>query len=207
MDAYIGSYPVERVDRSDERHEAFVYCAGRHRITISDCDRLGLEAGAILDEDGFALLLEAEQRLACVQKALSLLEYGDLSKRRMIEKLRMKFSPELAAETADLLEERGYLNDSALAKRYAENYYEVRAYGPMRIKQELYRKGFSMDVIEEALESYRTEDHREKITQLLLGKYSSEQLSDPAVRQKANAWLSRQGYSWSEISDVLQTIL
>ena len=207
MEEFSASYPVERVDRSEEKHEAIVICAGRHRITIHDCDKLGLKPGMTLDEDGFALLIEAEQRLACVQKALSLLEYGDLSKRRMIEKLRTRFPASLAVETADLLEERGYLDDLRLAKRYAENYDELRSYGPMRIKEELYRKGFSADVIEEALRPYRNAEHRDRIREMLLKKYSEEQLSDPAVRQKANAWLSRQGYTWSEISDVLQTIL
>lgn len=207
MESFEISYPVTRVDRSEERHEAFVYCGGRHRITLVDCDRLGLEPGVILYEDGFDELIRAESRLACVQKALTLLEYGDVSKRRMIEKLRAKFPPELAVETADLLEERGYLDDLRLARRYAENYYEIRSYGPMRIKQELFRKGFSSDVIDEAIEPYRNLENREKITELLLKKYSPSQLSDPDVRRKANAWLSRQGYSWSEISDVLQSIL
>lgn len=200
-------YPVERVLRDEEKHEALVTCASRRfRITLVDCDLLGIEPGAVLSEEIYAQLLDAEARLACVQKAFSFLSYGDLSRRRLVEKLRRTFPPALCEETAALLEERGYLDDARLAARYAESYYEIRSYGPARIKQELYGKGFSAEVIEQALEPYLALDHREKIEELLEKKFPAASLSDPAVRRKASDWLRRNGYDWSEISDALRTI-
>lgn len=89
-------FVIERVFRDEERHEALVDCrpeegaasgAGkseRHRITVVDCDRLGLAPGVLLSEEAYALLLEAKERLACVQKAFSHLSYGDLSRKRQI---------------------------------------------------------------------------------------------------------------------------
>lgn len=195
---------IEKLHRDDENHEVFVVCEGhKYRITTVDCGRLGLEEGVSLSDDAFEELSEAEARLACIQKAFVHLSYGDMSKKRLIEKLSRAFDKALCRETADLLEERGYLNDARLAERYAENYYEVRSYGPMRIKQELYAKGFSLDVIEQTLEPYRSMDHREKIAELLEQKFSRESLSDMAVKKKAVAWLNRCGYSWSDVSDVL----
>lgn len=200
-------YVVEKLLRNEEQHEAFVYCAGqRFRITLVDCERLAIEEGATLTEEIYEQLVAAEARLACIQKAFSFLSYGDLSKKRLIEKLRRKFDKALCEQTADLLEERGYLNDLQLAKRYADNYYEIRSYGPMRIKQELYGKGFCADVIEQALEPYISDDHREKILELLEKKFSREALADTTVRRKASAWLNRNGYSWSEISDAMNEL-
>lgn len=199
-------YPVERVERHEELHEAVVFCCGSHRVAIADCDGLCPEAGVCLSGEEFERLLAAERRLACVQKALLFLEYGDCSRRRMLEKLKRSFPAPLCEETVSLLEERGYLDDRRLAERYAENYAVLRSYGPLRIRQELYGKGFSADVIEEVLAPYQAADHREGITELLLKKYTPEQLSEPSVRRKANAWLSRQGYSWADISDVLRTL-
>ena len=204
-------YIVDRLFRLEDRHEALVDCVPqegggriRFRVTLVDCELLGLEPGAVLSEEQYAELYEAQERLSCVQKALTYLDYGDLSRKKLIEKLRRTFPPELCEQTADRLEERGYLNDLRLAERYAESYYEVRSYGPMRIRQELFVKGFSREVIEQVLETYQELDHREKIAELLEKKYSREALSDPAVRRKASDWLRRQGYDWSEISDVLR---
>lgn len=208
-------YIVERLFRDEEKHEALVDCRPegiatdaakpeRFRITLADCDLLGLEAGVTLSEEAYEQLCGAQDRLACVQKAFVYLSYGDLSRKRLIEKLRRTFPPELCEQTADRLEERGYLDDLRLAERYAESYYEIRSYGPMRIRQELYGKGFSREVIEQVMEPYSELDHREKIAELLEKRFPRETLSDPAVRRKATDWLRRHGYGWSEISDVLR---
>ena len=204
-------YTVERLFRDEEKHEALVYSRPtvggrpeRFRVTLKDCDTLGLDVGVTLSEEAYALLCEAQERLACVQKAFVFLSYGDLSRKRLVEKLRRTFPPALCEQTADRLEERGYLDDLRLAERYAESYYEIRSYGPMRIRQELYGKGFSREVIEQALEPYQELDHREKIAALLEKKYPREALSDPAVRRKASDWLRRNGYGWTEISDILR---
>ncbi len=195
---------IEKLFRDDENHEVFVVCEGhKFRITTVDCDRLGLEEGADVSDDKLLELTDAESRLACIQKSFVHLSYGDMSKKRLIEKLSRSFDKALCRETADLLEERGYLDDMRLAERYAENYYEIRSYGPMRIKQELYAKGFTPDVIEQALAPYHQMDHREKIAELLEKKYSRESLSDLSVKKKAVAWLNRNGYAWSDVSDVL----
>jgi SOS response regulatory protein OraA/RecX len=45
-------------------------------------------------------------------------------------------------------------------------------------------------------------DHREKVTELLQQKFRGASFDDPAVKKKASAWLNRQGYGWSDISDV-----
>ena len=197
-------YPIDKILRDDSRHEVLVVCGGhKYRITTADCDLLRLEEGMSLSDEEVNHIAEAENRLACIQKAFSLLSYGDMSKKRMTEKLCRHFEKSLCIEVADLLEERGYLNDFRLAQRYAENYYEIRSYGPMRLKQELFVKGFSHDVIEQTLEPYYQMDHRDKILDLLQSKFSREDLSDITAKKKAVAWLNRNGYTWSDISDVL----
>lgn len=197
---------VEKITIDEERHEALVRCDGHaYHITVFDCTRFDLTPGTELSDDLFEELVQAESRLACIQKAFAYLSYGDLSKKRLVEKLRRTFSPELCREIADLMEERGYINDLQLAERYADNYYSLRSYGPLRIKQELFGKGFSRETIEEVVEPYLSKDHREMIRELLERKYPARLMTDPSVKKKASAWLNRQGYAWSDVSDVLNT--
>lgn len=201
-------YVVEKLLRDEERHEALVECAGhRFRITLADQASIGIEQGSDLTEEEYELLQMAEARLACIQKAFSFLSYGDLSKRRLTEKLRRTFPEELSEETAELLEERGYLNDAELAKHYAQSYYDLRSYGPMRIKQELYGKGFSAETVEQVLEPYLSLDHSEKIRELLEQRFSLEALAEIGTRRKASAWLNRYGYDWQSVSAVFNTLL
>ncbi|MBQ2254482.1 MAG: RecX family transcriptional regulator [Clostridia bacterium] len=194
---------LEKLLRDEERKEATAYCGGnRFRITLYDCNRLELEQGMDVSDELLEQLEQADARLSCIQKGFTHLSYGDLSKKKLYEKLRRHYEPALCRETVDLFEERGYLNDLALAERYADNYYSLRSYGPMRIKQELYGKGFTPEVIDTVLEPYRSMDHREKVTELLQQKFRGASFDDPAVKKKASAWLNRQGYGWSDISDV-----
>ncbi|MBP5231689.1 MAG: RecX family transcriptional regulator [Clostridia bacterium] len=204
-DMAFGGYPVLSVDLYPDRHEAVVDCAGKHRITIVACEQLGITEGMTLTEDEFERLVHAEQWLACIQKALSHLDYGDCSKRRLSEKLKRFFEPEMVAEVVDYLAEKGYLNDLGLAERYAGNYYDVRNYGPMRIRKELFGKGFDGEVVSKVTERYFKMDHTEKVVELIRKKYADADFKDPAAARKASAWLYSLGYSWSDISQVLDS--
>lgn len=199
-------YRILSVSKNPDRHEAVIECCGNHTITILECEKNGYEEGMVLSEEQYGNLLHAENWLSCIQKALSYLDYGDSSKRRMTEKLRKHFDIQICLEVVDYLEEKGYINDLALAERYAENYYSVRGYGPMRIKQELFGKGFSVPVIEEVMASYSALDYTETIRDLLLKKYGQDQLADAAVRRKASNWLARQGFTWSMVSEAFQSL-
>lgn len=200
-------YIVERLKVAEARHEVTAVLrpegggtAETVRLTVPDCEALGLAEGAVLSEESRDAVLEAAEKLACVQKALSLLSYGDYSSRRLTEKLRRHFPPEVCARTVALLKERGYVDDDRLAARYAKCYARIRCYGPARIRQELFGKGFSADVIARAVEPYAEEDHGERIAELLERKFPSADFSDPVVRRKASDFLRRSGYGWEEIS-------
>ena len=198
--------PIEKIVIDDNRHEAVIYCNGTsYRITEYDCNRLAITQGMELSEELLVEIQQSEARLSCIQKAFSHLSYGDQSKKRLYEKLRRAFSAELSAEVVDLMEERGYINDLRLAERYADNYYSIRSYGPLRIKQELREKGFAYNTIETVLEPYMALDHGEKIQELLARKFAHACANDYSVKRKAAAWLNRQGYSWSDMSETLNS--
>ena len=197
---------IDKVTLDESRHEASIRCNGTsHRITAYDCNRLSLEDGLEVNEELLDEILQSETRLSCIQKAFSYLSYGDQSKKRLYEKLHRTFPSTLCAEVVALMEERGYIDDLRLAERYADNYYSIRSYGPLRIKQELRGKGFTYDTIETVLEPYETLDHSDKIQMLLSQKFLHVRADDYSARKKAVAWLNRQGYSWSDMSETLNS--
>lgn len=194
---------IESFFIDENRHEAIVVCMGKHRITLNAFEKMQISEKTVISYEEFEQLQYEETWLSCIQKALSYLEYGDLSKRRLIEKLRRNFDKSFSTSVADYLEQRGYINDTELAHKYADNYLTLRQYGLMRIRKELYQKGFSIRTIDNVLADYADFDFSDSIRQLLYSKFSQNDLNDPKIRAKAYSFLQQKGYSWSEISQVI----
>ena len=135
------------------------------------------------------------------QRALRLLEKRDYSRKMLMDKLTEKGVSEAdAAEVADRLCEAGAVDDA----RYAElvvRHYARKGYGERRITEELYRRGVSRELWEEALSQMpETED---AVYRLLANKLRGTDGSPEAIR-KAQSYLLRRGYSWEEIRAALE---
>ena len=135
------------------------------------------------------------------KRALRLLEKRDYSRKMLLDKLTEKgVSDEDAAEVADWLCEVGAVSDA----RYAElvvRHYAGKGYGERRICDELYRRGISRELWEEALTQMpETED---AVYRLLANRLRGTDGSPEDIR-KAQNYLLRRGYSWEEIRAALE---
>lgn len=198
-------YIVEGILRDESSNEAAVVCGGAsYRITVHDLEVLELQEGISIGDDEIFALQEAVERLSCIKKAFDFLSYGDLSERQLRDKLCRKYSKELSADVAALLAERGYINDSRLAERYAETFYEFKNMGLGRIRQELYRRGISRENIDNALAKYENEDQYERIEEFVRKKYDISQLDNINYRRKVYAGAVRAGFNSSDVGDFLR---
>lgn len=198
---------VITVCENAEKHEVTVKCSGEdYLVTQADFLSMGISEGDYLNEQQIEALEQYANKLACIKSAFSMLSYNDMSSGKLRRKLAQKYDKETAAAVSALMLERGYINDTSLAVRYAENFYHSKKWGPARIKSELYSRGFSSDDIENALESVEDNDHSENIRCLLEAKYTKEQLSDRKCSAKAAAYLYRCGYESSDIYEILNQI-
>lgn len=188
-------------------HEAVVRAGGEeYLITEADLNDICIAEGDYLTEEQLELLSARADRLACIKAAFSALSYSDMSSGKLVSKLSRRFGKELSQEVADLLSERGYINDAELAKRYASDYYNFRRWGPSRIRSELYSRRFRSEDISEALSEIETADHTENIEHLITAKYDAALLSDPDIRRRAAAYVYRCGYDSSDIYEVIARI-
>lgn len=198
---------VIAVCENTEKHEVTVKCSGEnYLVTQADFLSLGICEGNYLDEDQIELLEQYANKLKCIKTAFSMLSYNDMSSGKLRRKLSQKYDKETASLVTDMMLERGYINDTSLAARYAENFYSSKRWGPARIKSELFSRGFSSMDIDDALEIIENNDHSENIRYLLEHKYSKEQLSDREVSRKAAAYLYRCGYESSDIYEIINQI-
>lgn len=178
----------------------------KYKITIAD-----LEAGKIIEgdtatEDDIEFLTAADEKLRCIKKAFNYLSYKAYSKRSLALKLkRAAFSDRAVEKVIGLLETKGYLNDAALCKEYAENLQKYKGYGALRIKKELYAKGFDRDCIDETVEAL-PKCAEALITEQLRKKFPHLNSSDRQARAKAVAYLSSRGYEYDEISNAISML-
>lgn len=198
-------YLITAVTSDENSKEVYVVCADEgYRITVHDAETIGICEGAELDGDSFAALCEAGERLACIKKAFDFLSYGDLSRRQLCERLCRKFSKEMSADVASLMEERGYIDDRRLAEKYAETFYVFKNMGLSRIKNELYRRGIGREDIESALARYENEPQAERALEYAKKKFDLTLVSDRKYRAKVYSALMRAGFSGGDISDALR---
>lgn len=145
-----------------------------------------------------------EEEIVC-KKALLLLKFRKRSKREMERQLLEKGFPEvLVTKTVERLEQQGLIDDKLLVQAWRQDRESFRPKGRRLLAVELKRAGVDSGVVEEGL---REVDDRqtafraaEKKARLWAG------LDYQEFRKKLSAYLSRRGYDWEVIREVVQRL-
>ena len=151
------------------------------------------------------------------ERAFYLLESREHSKAELTSKLARHIDWETAEKIADEMEELGLIHEDAYAKKLAEYLSTVRKQGPRRIRQELMKKGFPRDVIDEALSGLETDE--DALVELVRKKYAryltpDEDEEEPSGfrrgyskgKNKALQGLMRLGHSFGESLAAIEAV-
>ncbi|GGA39127.1 regulatory protein RecX [Paenibacillus physcomitrellae] len=112
----------------------------------------------------------------------------------------------VAEQTADRLEQEGYLDDAAYAVEWAQQRLESKGKGKMWIRQELRQKGISKPYIEAALEQVDEETEFESARTIAEKRWQRTN-GEPAERKrKVGAFLMRRGFKGSVVSKVIRSL-
>lgn len=158
---------------------------------------LGVPNKSEIDDEELAELKSSVNSRRAYNKAIDLISRREHSRKEIIDKLKQRGYGEVADETADSLEEKGYLDDERFAKMFAQELKNRRGFGKRRISQELYFKGIDRDTIYEVLENLE-EDPQTEIMEILNRKYP-HCLDDEKNKVRAVNGLIRLGYSSYDI--------
>lgn len=141
------------------------------------------------------------------EKALNLLEFRAHSRKELFDKLRRFTDVSTADEVVDALEEAGLINDEEYAYQCAHDLMELRFFGPIRVKQELVKRGIASELIEAAI--YRVEDEtclpEERLRHLMERKYKNSLGDEKNIAKTINS-LFRLGYGYDMIKNMLYEI-
>ena len=144
----------------------------------------------------------------CKERAIYIITNYSKTEKQLRDKLKQskKYSDEVIDETIKFLKKHNFINDFDYSKRFIELH--RNQYSEKVLHQKLYQKGVSKKIIEEAFEkSEGMLDSDELIKKLLLKKcpdyYSKKDSMDIKEKQKIYAYLSRKGFTYDNISDIM----
>lgn len=140
-----------------------------------------------------------------IQKGLDILARGDLSARRLAEKLMEKgCEREIAIRATKYLMEQGYLRERETACRFAEQGMG-KGWGPRRIAEDLRAKGFAPKALQGALDSLADTDWVASCAHVMAKRYGKLP-EDRAGRQKRTAAMMRLGYDGETIRRAMEQL-
>lgn len=178
-------------------------------VRVEIAQQFCLYTDAILDEEQLLRILRADEELRCRDAAWRLLNHRPRSSRELERGLRQrKFSQEIVRNIVSLFVDRGYVDDTAFAKLFAEERLRKKD-GPRLIEQELKKRGLGAEEIQEARELLGgTEEQGEAARELLVKWNRRSKPEDQRKRRMAAAaFLARRGYDsdvvWATVRDVL----
>ena len=131
-------------------------------------------------------------------RSVNILSFGANTAQTLAVKLRRRgFSQQVAEETVKMLLDKGYISEEADMQRDIEHCIS-KMWGSRRILAHLHQKGYDDDTLAFADEALADVDFDELCLDLLSSRVDAVP-SDPHEKQKLVAFLSRYGYSMSEI--------
>lgn len=111
-----------------------------------------------------------------------------------------------AKEVADKLVADRYVDDHRYASAYARDKSAIQGWGEVKIRYMLSAKGVPRDVIDKALQEIDQNNADSRLEKLLHAKLKSLK-DDPHVRLKLLRFALGRGYSYDEVTTVLDHLL
>ena len=163
--------------------------------------------GDFLGADKFEALEFAEECSNAAIKAVSLLAFGDNTAKKLSDKLRQKgFSRDAAAEAVRFCVEKRYIDEEDQLKRLMELLCEKKKYGMRRIRQEVWQKGFSEDILKAHFEENAAELDFDAAVYDRVKRLGKDAFSTPEQKKKHVSSLLRYGFSMDEINGALKQL-
>ena len=133
--------------------------------------------------------------------------YGDYSANKLLQRANLLFKEDTQFNepALDYLIERGIVNDRRYAQRLTEILSEKNI-GANKIKEKLYGKGFSSEIINQCIGSIETseEDYFNKALKLKRRKFGEAPIEELKLKQKALRHLISKGFSYEIANKVVR---
>ena len=202
---------VAPVDRKGQEFAVILDGGATLTLTVAVVVEFGIAPGKVVQAGDLDALRHADVRQRATEAAVRYLGMRPRSTHEIRDYLHRKgYSPETVETAVGRLTERGYLDDTAFARWWAENRAQFRPRGPHLIRQELRRKGVTSATIDDTLaEQAETVDADAQALALARNKLRSlhkNGLEPDVIARRLSGLLARRGYGYDIVRTVLKTL-
>jgi regulatory protein len=193
-----GKRNQSRVNLYVDGHFAFA-------LSIDEVVKQGLKKGLEISEEKLAELKKSDEADHVYNKLLNFLSYRPRSTKEVRDRLYQYEVRDVTQQNSFIqrLQSKGYLDDLAFARWFIDSRNTHRPRSPRKIEQELMAKGVSREVIKEVVSMVA--DPEATIRQLLGKKLGNPRVLTLPERQKVSAYLTRQGFPWDKVREVVKS--
>lgn len=157
-------------------------------------------------EEKFRRIEYAMRKTDAVKAGLKLLSFAPNTKRALREKLIVRgVGRDIAEDAVEFLSECGYINEYEMARSLIDDMAKRRQYGRLRIKKELFAKGFEADVSSRAIDESDI-DYVEICAERIRKLGGTAAFAERDARMKNVSSLIRYGFMMDEIKEALTLV-
>ena len=161
--------------------------------------------GTDLSEEEWEELVSAVNYRKAFNKCADYLSRRSHSEKELLDKvIKGGVDRDSAVKAIERFKELGYINDRDFAFEYTEYLLNSKRYSLNRVKQELYYKGISKDIISEVIDGIETDQAQTVIN--IINKSYVRKLNEEGGREKVIAALMRRGFSYSDIKEAFNRL-
>lgn len=173
-------------------------------LSLDEVAKNSIKKDLVLSDEQISDLRATDETDYIYAKLLNFLSYRPRTIKEIRDRLYQYDVKDHGQQNAliDKLKSRGYLDDLAFARWFILSRNTHRPRSPRLLTQELKVKGVSAEIIQLVLGDIAYE--RITIKRLLTKKLGSKHKLDLPSRQKIYGFLSRQGFSWEAIQEVVK---
>lgn len=203
---------ITKIEQQKNQHRVNLYVDGEFFLGI-DMEilyKLRLKEGREVETKELQLIIEEETYQKAKNKALKLLHFASRTEKEMRERLKKdEYPDEIIDRVILFLKEYNFINDQELAKLMVRSRSKGKKYGQNRIKQDLYRKGMDLELIENTIHQ-ELDQETEYANALSLAQKKVKTIKDTDKRkiyEKLGRYLMYRGYDYDIIRKVIDTVL
>ncbi|CAM5207638.1 Regulatory protein RecX OS=Ureibacillus acetophenoni OX=614649 GN=recX PE=3 SV=1 [Ureibacillus acetophenoni] len=199
---------ITRQKNNDQRYNIYLNEKYAFAVDESTLIKFGLTKGKILEQFDIDEITYEDEIAKAFNRGLNFLSYQMRSEYEVRKKLLdAGFGEAVILEAIRKLEKLGFLNDETYSKALLETKKKTAKKGPKAIKQDLIKKGIDKETQEKVLNTF-TYDEQLKLAKSLAEKTAkaNAKKTPMQVKQKIQEFLSRKGYSFEIINEILDHI-
>ena len=189
-----------------DKNRVNVFMDGQFAFSLSYNQAKLLTVGQELSSVVMSNLLESDSVDKAYEKALRFISYRPRSGLEVRNRLnKYGIESKVVEKVISRLQDKNVLNDTEFALLWVENRRTFRPRGKLLLRKELLAKGISDNDIEIALSEVEESADARQLAYSKLSKYND--LTLDSLRQRIWSLLSRNGFDYSIVNDVVSEII